>query len=258
MLPGRSEGLGALPIGSWAATPDLYISLGNGQTVRALTMTINTINGTRYDFAGTYSTGGAQPDFTLGFSGIAVCSTNDAKLVITIDANSCLQHGSNQVPPLCQYVPALYAGEFTYGVSSNGPSLLIDRWSGSLYPILFFCPANNCSSSLACNTTQEFYSQFFQEGGTAIVNGSQSVTTFNSTNVFEGNEITLQNNNDITIQQSNTMNETVVWDIDPGIFVNIPFNETEMIINIAYEVHYFADYEPCWEQHGDSLLYVCT
>jgi hypothetical protein len=180
-------------------------------------MTINTLNGTHYDFAGAYSTGGLQPELTLRFSGIAVCSTNDAKLVITIDTDSCVQYGTNRVPPVCQYAPALYAGEFTYGVSSNGPSLLIDRWSGSLYPILFSCPANNCSSSLACNMTQEFYAQFFQEGGTAIVNGSQTVTTYNSSNVFEGNQITLQNNNDITLIQSNTMNETTVctypWEI---------------------------------------------
>lgn len=225
ILSGRANGLGALPAGTWVATPNLFISFGNGQTMRALSITINTLDGTHYDFDGVYSTGGLQPDFTLDFTGVAVCSTNDAKLVITIDSNSCIQHGSNQVPPVCQYTPALYAGEFTYGVSSNGPTLLIDHWSGSLYPILFSCPANNCSSSLACNMTQEFFAQFFQEGGTAIVNGSQSVTTFNSTNIFQGNEITLQGNNDITIQQSNTMNQTTVT--VEGDQNNITFSATD-------------------------------
>lgn len=63
--------------------------------------------------------------------------------------------------------------------------------------------------SLACNSTTLFQAITNVYGGQLNVTNS-AVTTYNSTNTFEGNEITLENNNDITIQQSNTMNETTV------------------------------------------------
>lgn len=72
--------------------------------------------------------------------------------------------------------------------------------------------------SIACNSTTIFQAITNVYGGNVTVQDS-FVTAYNSTNIFEGDEITLQGNNDITIQQSNTMNETTVWDIDPGIYI---------------------------------------
>jgi len=176
----RALPLGALPVGPWTAQPG-FISRFSDQ----LTMAVNAMSivvhddGTTFDFIGLYNTGSTPSPATvkLVFSGSAVCSTSNDAMIISVNASTCKQIGS--VPsggPLCNYVQDLYAGEFHYGAtsSSSPATFIIDRWSGTPQPVIFQC-ADVCDTSLACNTTVDLQSNFFQEGGTAIVNGSQTV-----------------------------------------------------------------------------------
>jgi hypothetical protein len=208
-----SSQLGALPKGCFTSTPDLNIKIGTS-VVYCSSMTICSTNGTWFSFQGVWRNAPSPVALSLvvTFTGQAVCSTSDNALIITLTPNSCSQAGLS-FPPFCSATTDLYAGEFKYGVSSAGSGLLIiDRWSGALYPIEFICSSNNtCDMSLACNSTTIFQPITNVYGGNVTVDNSYVQLAPNASAVFTGETITLVNNNDITLQQSNSINETTVW-----------------------------------------------
>lgn len=204
-----ASALGALPIGCLGSNPEINLKVGSA-LVYSSSMDICSAGGTSFSFQAVFRVAPSPnaQTFTVTYTGQAVCSTADNALVISIDPDTCSQSGVS-FPAFCNYAAGLYNGEFKYGVSPTGV-LMIDKWSGSIYPIVFTCLDNNtCDMSLACNSTTLFQAITNVYGGSLNVTNS-AVTTYNSTNTFEGNEITLENNNNITIQQSNTMNETTV------------------------------------------------
>jgi hypothetical protein len=208
-LVALASALGALPQGCLGSNPELNIQVGTAR-VYSSSIDICSADGTAFSFHAVFRNAPSPnaPTLTVTYTGQAVCSTADNALVISIDSDTCSQAGLSY-PAFCNAAAGLYNGEFKYGVSPTGV-LMIDKWSGWIYPIVFTCLDNNtCDMSLACNSTTLFQAITNVYGGQLNVTNS-AVTTYNSTNIFEGNEITLENNNDITIEQSNTMNETTV------------------------------------------------
>ena len=211
--------LGALPLGSWEATPDFVVDLGLGTQLVANKASLSTSDGTTFSYVGLFGVNRpGNPTLILSFNGSAVCATDNQQLVISVDESSCRQGGDPRVAPVCDYTPQLYSGVFSYGTGTGGDggsaraTLIIDRWSGSPYPVIFQCADNvECSTSVACNTSTTVITNLYQEGGTAIVNGSQTVIlNTNNTAYFQGDEITIGASSPVTIQQSNTMNQTIV------------------------------------------------
>lgn len=209
--------LGALPLGSWEATPDFVVDLGLGTQLVANKASLSTWDGTTFSYVGLFGVNRpGNPTLILSFNGSAVCATDNQQLVISVDESSCRQGGDPRVAPVCDYTPQLYSGVFSYGTGGDEGSaratLIIDRWSGSPYPVIFQCADNvECSTSVACNTSTTVITNLYQEGGTAIVNGSQTVIlNTNNTAYFQGDEITIGASSPVTIQQSNTMNQTIV------------------------------------------------
>lgn len=151
--------LGALPIGTWASAPNVHISVPPSPytPLYVQTLTLTSTEGT--DFALAVVLGNSPNSITpfmwLNFSGSAVCSTNDKQLIISLDSSTCHQYGSTR-PDMCGYAVDLFAGEFSYGVSSgDGGTLIIYEWSGASYPIVLTCFPSSlaCSYSVSCNIT---------------------------------------------------------------------------------------------------------
>jgi hypothetical protein len=212
-LVALASALGALPQGCLGSNPELNIKVGSA-VVYSTSMTLCSTNGSFFTFEGVFRNAPAPSALSLvvTYTGQAVCSTADNALIISLTPDSCHQAGLSY-PPFCDSAASLYAGEFKYGVSGVTPGgvLVIDRWSGSLYPIVFTCLDNNtCDMSVACNSTNIVQLITNIYGGNVTIENS-FVTTENSTNIFTGDEITLQDNNDITIEQSPSINESTVW-----------------------------------------------
>jgi hypothetical protein len=236
---------GALPVGPWTAQPG-FISRFNDQ----LTLGVNSMgivvhaDGTNFDLSAEFNSGSTPgPDTVeLLFSGSAVCSTSNDAMIISVNSSTCVQIGSVPGGPLCQFVQPLYAGEFHYGATSESApaTFIINRWSGSPQPIIFQC-AGVCNTQLACNTTVDLMSNFYQTGGTAIINGSQTVIlTGNSSAVFQGNEITIANSNNFTLQQSSNMTDTTVG---PLLALLLLFNLSCLWGLIVFPESYHLDFD---------------
>lgn len=208
-----ASALGALPTGCVTAQPGINIAVTGGALVYCASITVCSTDGTSYNFTGVYknSPSKSAPLFVATFTGKAVCSTTNEFLILTLDPGSCSQAGS-PTPDFCLAAASLYAGEFHYGVSSNGGGTLeIDQWSGSTLPILFSCSSPGlCSFSLACNTTSVTTLQFFISGGNVTATNSQVILAPNSTSVFQGNQVTITDSTQVTIQQSNSTTTTQV------------------------------------------------
>ncbi len=220
-LASVASGLGALPTGCFYSQPNINIKVG-AAVVYSDSMTICSTDGTAFSFEAVYRNSPAAnaPTFTVTYNGDAVCSTADNALIISIVPGTCHQSGISY-PIFCNYAAGLYNGEFKYGVSNVLPGILIiDKWSGSLYPIVFSCLANNtCMMSVACNSTVNIASNLYVTGGAFNnVTNSNVYLTENNTAIFEGDEITILES-EITLQQGDNVNETII-------------NTSETIVNI--------------------------
>lgn len=205
-----ASALGAFPLGCLGSNPEINIKVGSA-VVYSSSMVICSADGNAFSFQAVFrnAPSPSAPTFTVTYTGQAVCSTADNALIISITPDSCHQSGL-PFPDFCSAAAGLYSGEFKYGVSTGG-ILEIDRWSGSLYPVVFECLSNNtCTMSLSCNGTVNIQDITNVYGGNVTVENSYVQLSEDSTATFTGDEITLTNNNGVTLQQSDsTTNVTV-------------------------------------------------
>jgi hypothetical protein len=203
---------GPMPSGTWTAMADLrvqYVSPNMVLIIRNATYVVAE-GGVDYSYYGTYSISTSpNNDYLVKFRGAAVCTGGDAeKLMLTYDEPTCSAPAG--VSWFCTAGATYYTGAFDFGVSSSGSTLMIDGDSGAQSPLLFRCVSDSCSSQTSCNASIVVNTITQVYGGTVNATSSTIITN-NSTNYFEGDEITLADNNgNVTIVQSNTMNETTV------------------------------------------------
>ncbi len=188
-------------------------------------MDLCSTNGTAFSFAAVFRNAPSPnaQTLTVTYSGQAVCSTADNALIISIDPSSCHQAGIS-FPSFCNYAASLYNGEFNYGVSTGG-ILMIDRWSGSLYPVVFNCKSNNsCDMSLACNSSVSLEAITNVYGGNVSVTDSHVQLSENSTVTIDGPSTTIQGSN-FTLEQSPSVTETFIT-VEGGTTIINPLNTT--------------------------------
>lgn len=201
---------GALPSGTFTATPDLpikYIGQNNAVLyVRNATLVIAS-DGTAFAFYGTFTLGPSPTAVqTASFTGEAVCTGGDnSQLLISVDADSCSQ--SSGIPWFKNAAPYFFSAVVNFGMSraSNPTILQLEKWGGSDWPFIFRCVLadNACGSSTACNTTTLVETNLYVTGGTVnatdsnvFINGGENGTVVN----FNGDRITLQQSNNVTFE----------------------------------------------------------
>lgn len=186
------------------------------QPIYCTTLQLCSSTGTDYNFTGIYNTAPSpiSPSIKVSFSGTAVCSTKE-QIIFSIDTNSCTQYGAPG-PSFCPDLGLYYAGKYDYGIAVfNGRTVMnIESWAGSSYPLELVCTDTSCGTSIACNNTVIAVSELNLYGSSLVLNSTNAGPTYvtlegNSTSVFYGDRVTLENNNNVTLVMPNVTDVTI-------------------------------------------------